>query len=236
MSETLHDEITYGTARIPFTTVFADRTTLEIGVDPDGSVLVKAPTGTPYVTVRRRVAAKARWIERQRVFFDGLARPVTPRYVSGETHRYLGRQYRLKVETAPRPEVKLTGPYFVVGTPDGSPEQTARALDRWFRERAGVKIAERVDVCAARVHYLGIRRPEIGLRRMATRWGSRTPDGRILFHPDLVRAPVACVDYVVLHELCHGLHSNHGQAFYALLTHVLPDWQTRRDRLNGVNW
>ncbi len=236
MSEPLHDTIHYGTVTIPFTTFFSPRTTVEVGVEPDGSVLVKAPLGTPYVLVRQRVARKARWIEKQRAFFRSLPRPTSREYVSGETHRYLGRSYRLKVEKAPQHEVKLLGPHLVARTPDGSSDATARALDRWYRQRATVKFSERLDLCAQRLCYLGIHRPQLKIRVMSTRWGSRTPSGRVYLHPNLVRAPVDCIDYVVTHELCHTSHPHHGPAFYALLDSVMPDWRKRRARLNGTAW
>ena len=234
--EPIRDVLRYGTVDIPVTTVFADRATLEIGVEPDGSVLVKAPAGAPYARVRARVRQKARWIERQRAFFRGLPRPAPREYVSGETHHYLGRGYRLKVERAPRTEVKLLGRHLVARTPDGSPERTARALDRWYRARATAKFAERLDVVLPRFTPHGVTRPELRIRAMSTRWGSRTAAGTVLLNPALVRAPVPCVDYVLAHELAHALRPHHGPTFYDLLDATLPDWRRRRDRLNGADW
>ena len=236
MMSPLRDTLQYGSVEIPFSTVFADRTTLEIGVDPDGSVLVKAPHGTPYVRVRQRVAQKARWIEKQRRFFGRLPRKSQRQYVGGETHLYLGKRYRLKVETGTRVATRLRGGHIIVQTPDGSPEATARALETWYRQRAKVKLTERLDVSVERMRFAGVQRPEMALRRMATRWGSWTPSGRIHLHPHLVRAPVPCIDYVVTHELCHAVHAHHGSAFYTLLSQAMPDWRERKERLSETDW
>lgn len=236
MTPPLHDTLRYGSVDIPFSTTFADRITVEIGVDPDGTVLVKAPNGTPYVRVRQRVAQKARWIEKQRRFFSRLPHQSPRQYVGGETHLYLGKRYRLKVEKGVRVATHMRGGHLVVQTPDGSPKATARALERWYRQRAGVKLAERLEVCVEQMRFAGIHRPDMSLRRMATRWGSWTPSGRVHLHPNLVRAPVRCIDYVVTHELCHAIHPHHGPAFYTLLSQAMPDWKDRKERLSETDW
>ncbi len=59
----------------------------------------------------------------------------------------------------------------------------------------------------------GIARPAIRVQHMRKRWGSCTPKGTIMLNPDLIRAPGPCIDYVVIHELCHLVHPDHGRAF-----------------------
>lgn len=231
------DVLIYGTAHIPFRTVTSERATLEIGVDPDGSVLVKAPAHVPYTDVRRRVEQKARWIERQRAFFRSMPHVAAPRYENGATVRYLGRGYRLRIAAGPH-RTALVGPYLSVHAPGGAdaPAAIARAVDRWYRRQAKRKLAERLTVCTRELAHLNVAEPPMKLRRMARRWGSFTPSGTVHLHPDLIRAPVSCIDYVVTHELCHAVHPDHSPAFYALLTRVLTDWKQRRDRLNGTAW
>ena len=76
--------------------------------------------------------------------------------------------------------------------------------------------------------------PPLHLRRMPKRWGSWTRRGAIYLNPELVRAPRSCVDYVVTHELCHLVHGDHGKEFFALLRRVMPDWESRKGRLEVV--
>ena len=76
-----------------------------------------------------------------------------------------------------------------------------------------------------------VKQPSLQLYRMDKRWGSYTPAGKVLLNPELVKHPVYCIDYVIIHELCHIKHPNHSKNFYDLLNKVLPDWQKRKHKL-----
>jgi hypothetical protein len=73
------------------------------------------------------------------------------------------------------------------------------------------------------------------LRSMSKRWGSAARDGAIYLNPELVRAPSACIDYVIVHEICHLKHHHHGKAFYSELRSLCPDWATRKKRLESMD-
>ena len=103
----------------------------------------------------------------------------------------------------------------------GDPSDSARVqalLRGWFRERAEHVFRERSEVCRKHVATFGIEHPgDFTQRRMKKRWGSCSKDGRILLNTQLVGAPKTCIDYVIVHELCHVVHHNHSKAFYDLL-------------------
>ena len=69
---------------------------------------------------------------------------------------------------------------------------------------------------------------------MQTQWGNCSPGGTITLNPHLVKAPRDCIDYVILHELCHLQEHNHGPAFWVLLERVMPDWERHKARLNDM--
>jgi len=104
-------------------------------------------------------------------------------------------------------------------------------LDLWWHHMARELISERFDRCAQMVP--GIKSPGFTLRRMTKRWGSFTAKGRILLNPELLATPVDCIDYVIIHELCHVKHPHHQRAFYRMLDSVLPDWKRRKERLEN---
>jgi predicted metal-dependent hydrolase len=226
--------VRYGGAVIDFELVRADRATLEIAVLPDGLVVVKAPPDALEDDVLARVARRARWILRQQRYFAQF-QPRTPprRYVGGETHLYLGRQYRLAIEDGAAEGVSLVAGWFhVTVRPDlRSPERVQKLLDRWYADKARLRLVERLQDCWDRFPAAGRTLPTVRIRRMRTRWGSLSNSGTLSLNPDLVRAPRECIDYVILHELCHLIEPDHGPEFRRLLERVLPDWERRKHQL-----
>lgn len=223
----------FGGERIEFRLRRTNRRTLAITVRPDLEVLVAAPRKAALETVLGKVRKRAGWIRRQQRFF-GEFLPQTPprRYVSGETHRYLGRQYRLKVVKAEESSVKLQGRFIWVHAPNKHDRVRVRKLvEAWYLAHAKERFARSVAESAARLGTRLASPPRIQLRRMPKRWGSWTRRGVIYLNPELVKAPGSCIDYVVMHELCHLVHGHHGPAFYALLSRTMPDWESRKRRL-----
>lgn len=224
--------VTYGRDSVDYDVRWlASRKTLAIEVHPDGRVLVRAPADCPADLIAERVRKRAAWIGRQLADFERY-RPRTParHYVSGESHRYLGRQYRLKVLSSNTTGMKVTHGQLIVSL-DGqaSPERVKAALQRWYRHRAKLLFEEALDASLSR--FEGIERPRLSVRNMRSRWGSLSRAGTLTLNVDLVRAARSCIEYVVTHELCHLKHRHHGAAFYQLLERVMPDWTKRKERL-----
>ncbi len=133
--------IRYGEHWIDFSIVRRDRTTLEIAVEPDASVVVAAPRDAQLAAIEEKVRKRAAWIQRQqRYFIQFLPRTPDRQYVAGETHLYLGRQYRLKIVPHVQATVKLVRGFIVVQThrPERT-EVTRELVEGWYRERAYVK-------------------------------------------------------------------------------------------------
>lgn len=228
--------VSFGSAVIGYNVERRRRKTLAISVVPSGNVVVYAPADAPEEKIREKVHKKAPWILRQKWYFGGFGEEVpVRRYVSGETHRYMGRQYRLKVYKDSANSVKLIGGYITVRLPEKDAADSVKSLvDKWYRYRAEVKLPEIVDRCADRLKAFGIPRPEIKFKTFAKRWGSYTRQGRMWLNVDLIKAPLACIEYVITHELCHYKEHNHGKEFFRLLNKVMPDWQKRKEQLERV--
>lgn len=213
---------------------FASRQTLGIEVHPDQRVVVRAPAGCSAEVIAERVQKRASWISRQIADFQRY-NPRTPQrqYLSGETHLYLGRQYRLKVISGETASVKLSRGYLTVvlpGTPDR--ERVRAMLHRWSLDRARDVFGEVLKTCLARSNIA--QPPRIIVRAMQSRWGSMSPAGTITLNSQLIRAPRACIEYVITHELCHLTHRDHDASFYRLLGQVMPDWEKRKQRLEAA--
>jgi predicted metal-dependent hydrolase len=153
--------------------------------------------------------------------------------MSGESHRYLGRQYRLKVVSAGEAGVRLSrGEILVSLSGSATPERIKAQLDGWYLARAREIFGAVVE--AGLVRFRTISRPRLIIRAMQSRWGSLSPAGSMTLNVRLVQAPRGCIEYVVAHELCHAVHRDHDIRFFGLLEAVMPDWKRRKERLESA--
>ena len=231
MSRTM-ESIAYGREAIVFDVLHGKRKTLEIAVHPDQSVVVKAPLGSDSEEVLRRVRRRAGWIRRQILYFEQFE-PRTPprRHVSGESHLYLGRTYRLKIRKSRVPQVSLKNGYFYIQSPTSSPNHVQTLLDEWYWRKASICFHAVFHLCWERFKNNDVAKPDLKIRKMKTRWGSLSTSGRLTLNLDLIKAPKACIEYVVIHEFCHLFYRNHDADFYRLLDRSLPDWLQRKHKL-----
>jgi predicted metal-dependent hydrolase len=207
---------------------------IAIHVEPDGSVQVDAPSSAPLADVLAAVRKRSRWINQHIGAAQARLAHVLPReYVSGESFHYLGKRYRLKVivETGSSAEARLRGAFVLVTTPIHDPLVISSVLNSWYRQRAREVFALRLPVVAGPLKWVHDPQP-VRLQFMTRQWGSCSPSGRITLNPWLVAAPREAIDYVLLHELCHLRHHNHGRAFYATLKRHMPNWEQIKARLD----
>lgn len=229
----MKSSIEYNGQTIHFEARCVDRTTLEIAVHPDGRVHVKAPTGTTPDVVQARVKRRARWIKGKLEYFRQFEPRITERrYVGGETHLYLGRQYRLKLLGSTNSEVKLKGAYFLIMTPD--PDDTGKVktlLESWYARHAKRLFSTRLEQCYESARRLKVPFPLLRVQKMKKRWGSCGKQGKIILNTALVKAPLSSIDYVIMHELCHLKIRKHNERYYRMLRELMPDWEKRKATL-----
>jgi len=228
------DEVQWGRTKIRYSYEYTDRKTLAIHVHPDLRVSVDAPYGTELEKIKEKIKKRGSWIRKAWRDFE-LYLPKQPQrlYISGESHRYLGRQYRLKVRKGNINEVKCYQGYFnVTCSLKVSPILIETLLDNWYLEKVERVFNKRYDECCKKIKRFGIQPPMLTIRSLKTRWGSCTKAGKIILNKELIKAPIECIDYVIMHELCHLKEYNHGPKFWRLLYKVMPDYKERKKRLN----
>lgn len=228
----------YGDQRIELERVTRNGKTQRvlIRVDPDCRVRVHAPVSASDAEVLQAVRLRARWIHQQLCVFRAQLEHVVPRqYNSGESHLYLGRRYLLKViEAVDAPaQVRLLRGRLEVCLPLRSAVAVRELLNAWYRQRAREVFARRLAVLLPQTLWVSSV-PPLRIQNMQTQWGSCSPNGCITLNPQLVKAPRDCIDYVILHELCHLAEHNHSERFYRLLQQMMPQWQTVKARLDGM--
>jgi predicted metal-dependent hydrolase len=227
------DHIFFGTKQINFELTFASRKSLGITVTPDLDVLVKAPEGTSITDIKERLRKRAPWIIRQQSFFLAF-HPKNPprRFVGGETHLFLGTPYRLQIIESEIEEVKISGKFIEVFTSEKS--RAEMLLSEWYLQNAKKRFQSIATPLIKRFKKYDVEPSSIILRNMPTRWGSCTPKGKIILNPELIRAPKGCIEYVIVHELCHLVHHNHTQKFVDLQTKEFRDWEKWKGRLENL--
>ena len=227
------ENIQFGSKKIDFRLEYSDRKTLGITVKPDLDVLVRAPMDTSMDKIKEKLRKRAPWILRQQSFFLSF-HPKTParKYVSGETHLYLGRQYRLKIEIGEIESVKLKGKFIEISTRDKA--RAEKLLKGWYLNAAKTKFHAIAKRLINKFEKYKVEPSSMILRDMPTRWGSCTAKGKIILNPELIKAPKGCIEYVIIHELCHLIHHDHTQKFIDLQTREMPDWEKWKAKLEKL--
>lgn len=224
--------VVYGGEEIPFQLAFFKRRSLEISVHPDKSVFVKAPEGTVHEAIEAKVKKRARWIKRQIRYFEQFD-PRTPsrKYVSGESHLYLGKKYRLKIELGSDNSVVLKAGFFIATSTISKPGHVESLLSDWYREKADFHLNKVFSDCWEKFKRPDSEKPTIKIMQLKKRWGSLSKNRTLTLNRDLIKTPKECIEYVIIHELCHLEHHHHGPEFYRLLERTLPDWIKRKHKL-----
>lgn len=209
---------------------------LHLGVyPPNGRVRVAAPLAVNDEAVRLAVVTRMGWIKRQRAKFDRQPRQSERSYVSGESHYFLGRRYRLNVtEGASAGRVQMRNSrsldlHVRAGSDRGARERVFLA---WYRQELKHRANPLVEKWAA---AMDIAAPVWGIKRMKTKWGTCNIEARrIWLNLELIKKPPQCLEYIVAHELTHFFERRHSDRFVALMDRHLPQWRLLRDELNAA--
>jgi len=221
-------------AGIKVEVVRKDIKNLHLGVyPPNGRVRVAAPLVVSDEAVRLAVIDKLGWIKRQRAKFAEQPRQSKREMVNGESHYFLGRRYRLRVHEQAAPAsvaVRGIASLNLFVRPGSSTEQREAVLLRWHREQLKALIPPLLEKWQP---ALGVQVAAWGIRKMKTKWGSCNPTSRrVWFNLELAKKPVACLEYIVVHELVHLLERHHNERFTALVEAHMPLWRQYQEMLN----
>jgi predicted metal-dependent hydrolase len=207
---------------------------LHLGVYPPlGRVRVAAPLYVSDESVRLAVISRLAWIKRKQALYEGQARESEREYVSGESHYFEGRRYRLNViehDGAGRVRVRNQKIIDLFVRAGGDRVQRERIMLAWYRAH----LRETLPVLIARWESaIGVTVASWDIKRMKTKWGTCSVEARrIWLNLELAKKPPKCLEYVVVHELVHLLERQHNERFTAQLDRLMPQWRHVRDELN----
>lgn len=207
------------------------RKTVALYVFPDKRVEIRVPLLYNVNDVEPFLVKHSRWLFKRLDSKNQDA--VTPkRFVDGELHYFLGKQYPIKVNVASRNSAVFQNESIVITTK--SLELVESILDRWYMEQAKRVFQEIAIPLVKQMEKYNVAPTSFTIRKMKTRWGSCSRKGSISLNLHLVKLPEQCIREVILHELCHLVHFNHSKEFYALMTTEMPDWKIWKKYLRFV--
>lgn len=201
---------------------------------PNGWVRVTAPESMKDDAIRTLLALRLPWIKQQQVKFAGQERQTVREYVTGESHYYFGKPYRLEVVYKDEvPAVLLKGKNKIIlqVRPKSSVAKRQEVMAEWYRA-ALHKVVD--DLMTRWQNKIGVEVKNWSIKRMKTRWGTcNHKRATILINLELAKKPAACIEYVVVHELIHLIEKKHNDNFLTLMTKYLPKWRSLKEELNS---
>ncbi len=223
-----------GIRGIPVEVVHKTIKNLHIGVyPPSGRVRVAAPQHLDDEAVRLAVVSRLGWIRRKQTEFEQQERQSQRELVTGESHYFKGRRYRLKVlEYDGRPAIHLlNNTTMELRTRPGDDRDTRETvLYQWYR----CQLRNQLPALLAKwERKAGVTVEDLRIRKMKTRWGTCNIEAkRIWLNLELVKKPASCLEYIMVHEMVHLRERAHNERFRALMDQLLPQWRLHRDVLN----
>ena len=222
------NQLHYNGTPIPFQLKKSDRKTVGIRVTDTGIVEISAPRHLPSETLMDVLKQRARWIyeKRNQVLSETFEEPFP--LILGQQIPFRGRSIGLNIEVKSdivRCSARLKDDVLRLTVSESTRETLVPLLEAWFRDRAKSAFMERIAYYAP---IVGVRVGRISVKDQKTRWGSCSSKSNLNFNWRLLLAPEDVLDYVVVHELCHLVHLNHSAAFWEMVEHVMPEYESRR--------
>lgn len=201
---------------------------------PNGYVRIAAPCKLDLDSIRIYALSKLDWIKKQQAKFIEQERETEREYLNRETHLFKGERYLLRIsENNKTNSVNIEYDALVVylkGEKEGKNIQTI--IDLWYRQ----ELKKTADTLIQKWEkIIGVKINDFSIRKMKTRWGScDTKTGKIRLNIELIKKPVDCIEYIIVHEIIHLFERTHNQNFNAYMNKYLPQWKEIRAELNKL--
>jgi predicted metal-dependent hydrolase len=224
---------TYRLHNIEYRIVYSRRRTLGISVLPDSSVVVRAPLRSSLRTISRIVQEKEAWIIKHRDEYRKKdIRKLNSSFISGETQLFRGKELVLEISESKKQFIRFSESAIELGLESPSdPLSVKRLIYKGFTVEALKVYPEKLASLLKIYENQSFKPTGLTIRSMRSRWGSCSKQGRITLSTELIKLPDIFLEYVIIHELCHLKHHNHGKEYYTLLSELFPDWKKVRKGL-----
>lgn len=205
-----------------------------IKINRDLQVVASAPKYVSNKAVIEAVRERLDWIQEQLKKISEQIPLQTPKqFCDGELHPYLGIDYPIRIIKSSQNKVTLTDNTIEIHSKNTEADKIQSLLDAWYKAEAKSIFDARISLLRIKTYWV-TRQPTLSVRTMKSHWGSCSSSGCIRLNTQLIKTPLVCIDYVILHELCHLAEMNHSQKFYRLLDQVMPEWREVKKELDGL--
>ncbi len=227
-------EITLGNRNVAYTIVRSSRRTFAISIDPLGNITIRGPKRASEAEIRKLIASKERWIVKHLERIEARPAPPTYSYTDGELHPLLGKMVPLRIVQSDINRVASTPDHINIEYAGSySREHGRMAMEALYKMVAGRLFPQRIEILREKTDRYNLRPARLKIRSMKSRWGSCSTSGSVTLNSLLAAKRVELIDYVILHELCHLRHHNHGSQFHALLKELSPNYKELRKELRS---
>lgn len=228
--------ITLSDKEVSYDIIRSARRTVSMAVKHGGEIIIRAPRYVPEPVIVDFIISKERWILRQQERLREADESVPLQtYHEGDSIPFLGGQMTLTLNAGRRLTATADGQLLRVTCPDNSDAALVKAIvDGWYLAEAKKRLIPRTFELAAMNSHVLASPTQVGVRRMKSRWGTCRTNGKIMLNSQLMKKRQELIDSVILHELCHLRHHNHGSEFYALLESLMPGYKKLRKELRYI--
>ena len=219
----------------PVEITFKEIKALRLKVFPNTEIKLSVPSGTPENFIADFLESKRSWIEKQLDLFKQTAGVEREQSIkTGTSTRILGRQLCIKIVYAAKKRIVRNDRLLLIYTPNiENQADIDQQFFNWWQKNSKCYFQTQLEKLFPIVQKYGISMPSLRVKKMQTLWGSCSRNHHVVnLNYYLFKAPVPCVEYVLLHELLHFLYPKHNKAFYETLTVCMPDWQERKRLLD----
>jgi len=208
---------------------------IHLGVHPpQGRIRVAAPKKLDNETIKLFVISKTAWIKKQCNKFNEQRRQTKREYVSGETHFLKGKKYRLNVvsiKNSSKVEINKRTHIDLLIKSNYTSEKKEKLMNQFYRTEFKKLLPELIEKWEK---IANVKVDSVKIRKMKTKWGTSNPKNKSLtLNLELIKYPIHCIEYVIVHEMTHFLEKNHTKRFYLLLTSFLPQWKQYKSELDN---
>jgi len=210
---------------------------INLRVNIDKQIIVSIPENMEIEIVRDFVKSKVEWIKKQQSYYNLFTKDkecIT--FENGETVYLLGKQYKIKIVSDIINNISIKEKYFEIHIKDKyikDKEYIKGIYNTWLKEYSKQLFNTLTEKYHSSLKKYDIQFPQIEVRTMKSRWGScLSNDNKVIYNLNLIKTPICCIEYVVLHELSHFRYQNHSKNFYNFITIFMPDWKERKKILD----